>query len=368
MKRVCSLTVIFCMCLSLAGCGWFDGSYVSVKPHLESRQTLQSDTLSAVDYRSLVDALKEMIAKGTESAPIIVADYKMGSVESGMASAVENLTTMDPMGAYALERVDYELGTSGGLAALAVKITYRHTWAEIQRVRKTPNVSSAESLIADALGSFSTGVVMNVENYSTRDFTQVVEDYATAHPETVMEMPQVTEVLYGSGRSRVVELIFSYQTSRDSLRQMKQHVKPVFDAASLYVSGSGSQRQKFSQLFGFLMERFDYTLETSITPAYSLLCHGVGDSRAFATVYAAMCRAAGLDCRVVTGTCSGEPHTWNILVDSGQYFHLDLLKSHESGQFKLLRDWEMSGYVWDYSAYPACSGAADLSPIESELP
>ena len=36
-----------------------------------------------------------------------------------------------------------------------------------------------------------------------------------------MEVPQVTQVLYGTGESRVAELIFSYQTSRDALRRMQ---------------------------------------------------------------------------------------------------------------------------------------------------
>jgi len=112
-----------------------------------------------------------------------------------------------------------------------------------------------------------------------------------------------------------MELTFTYQTSRDALRQMQSQVKPVFDAASLYVSGDGEDRQKLSQLYAFLMERFDYKIETSITPAYSLLRHGVGDSRAFATVYAAMCRLAGLECMTVTGTHAGDPWTWNIVLD-----------------------------------------------------
>lgn len=69
------------------------------------------------------------------------------------------------------------------------------------------------------------------------DFTQLVRDHAEEHPETVMETPQVTAAAYGAGSSRVVELTFTYQTSRDALRQMQSQVKPVFDAASLYVSG-----------------------------------------------------------------------------------------------------------------------------------
>ncbi|MDO5401681.1 MAG: transglutaminase domain-containing protein [Eubacteriales bacterium] len=368
MKRVCTLIIIGTLCLSLAGCGWFDGSYVSVKPHWEPKQDIQSDTLSASDYLGLIDAMGEMIAKGTEEAPIVVADYRSGAVEAGMDIAVEYLMKTDPLGAYALEGVEYELGTSGGLPALAVKLSYSHTRAQIQRIRTVADIAAARQVLADALDSFATEMVVYVESYEPTDFIQAVQDYAAQYPQRVMETPQVTEVLYGSGsgRGRVVELQFSYQTSRDSLRQMKRQIQPVFDAASLYVSGSGSQRQKFSQLFGFLMERFDYTYETSLTPAYSLLSHGVGDSRAFATVYAAMCRGADLECRTVTGTCDGEPRTWNIIVDNGQYFHVDLLKSHESGQLKLSRDWEMTGYVWDYSSYPACVGAAaEEEPTEA---
>lgn len=370
MKRWC-LLLILALCLTLTGCGWFDGSYVSVTPHWEPHQDLQSDTLAASDYLDLMDAMKEMISKGTEEAPIIVADYRSGDVETGMKMAVDQLLNIDPMGAYALEKVEYELGTSGGLPALAVKLIYSHTWAQIQRIRTAPDVDSARNLIAEALDEYATEVVLFVENFAPTDFIQVVQDYADAYPERVMETPQVTEMLYGSGKSRVVELVFSYRTSRDALRQMRRQVEPVFEAASLYVSGDGSQWQKYSQLFGFLMERFDYTLETSITPAYSLLCHGVGDSQAFATVYAAMCRGAGLDCLVVTGTSSGQPHTWNIIVDNGQYFHVDLLRSHENGQLKTARDWEMTGYVWDYSAYPACSGSgggATSAPTETVAP
>jgi hypothetical protein len=64
----------------------------------------------------------------------------------------------------------------------------------------------------------------------------------------------------------------------------------------------------------------------------------VGDSRAFATVYAAMCRSAGLECMTVTGTRAGEPWTWNIILDNGGYYHVDLQRSNLSGQFRELTD------------------------------
>ena len=249
--------------------------------------------------------------------------------------------------------------------AVAVSISYRHGAMEIRTIREVSGSGEAADEIVKALNNFDAGVVLLVDDYVTMDVTQLVRDHAEKHPEAVMETPQVMAAAYGAGSSRVVEVTFTYQTGRDALRQMQSQVKPVFDAASLYVSGDGEDHQKLSQLYAFLMERFDYKIETSITPAYSLLRHGVGDSRAFATVYAAMCRLAGLECMTVTGTHAGEPWTWNIVLDAGHYYHVDLLRCSELGGYREFTDQEMSGYVWDYTAYPECPAASTAPAAET---
>lgn len=344
------MPILLIVSLLLTGCG----RYVSVTPHREQRQSGQTEIAAAADYLELLAALKATIAAGMEVTTITVADYPQESLERGIWQAVLHAQSNDPIGSYAVENIEYELGTRNGIPAVSVSITYLHNRSEILRIRKAPTQERAEIIVADALKGYSSGVVMLMEDYKTKDFTQFVQDYAQMHPQTVMETPLVSQTVYGTGKDRVVELIFTYQTSRDSLRRMQSQVQPVFDAASLYVSGDGEDKQKFSQLYAFLMERFEYKLETSITPSYSLLRHGVGDSRAFATVYAAMCRSAGLECLVVTGTRAGEPRTWNMVLDDGQYYHVDLL--HEQGNFREFTDWQMGSYVWDYSEYPACTG------------
>lgn len=361
------VSLFLALSLLLTGCGWLDGRHVSVTPHREPQQRGQTDGISASDYQGLMDALEQLISAGTESATINVADYPSDAVESGMDLALRYAESSFPIGAYAVEDIHYELGTSGGLPALAVSIDYRHSWPEIQRIRRLEDISAAEDVISGALKRYDPNVVLLLENFDNRDFDQWVQDYALEHPETVMETPQVAVGIYGQGKARVVELIFTYQNSRDVLRQMRAQVESVFNSAVLYVSGDGADKQKYSQLYVFLMERFDYTIETSITPAYSLLRHGVGDSRAFAMVYAAMCRGAGLECMTVTGTCSGEPRTWNIVLDDGHYYHVDLLRCSETGGYRELTDSEMRNYVWDYSAYPACTGAP-VPPAQETAP
>lgn len=352
MKRTIPLVLL--LSLLLSGCSWMSNSYVSVKPHQEQEQSGQLEVVVASDYLDLIYALEEMIETGTESGIINVADYPQDALEGGMMVAMRYAMESFPLGAYAVKEINYEVGNNSGMPAVAVTIAYRHSRAELQKIRHLITMNDADLVVAEALNGYAVSVVLLVENYYTVDFTQLVQDYAEAHPESVMETPQVTMGVYGRGDTRVVELTFTYQTGRDSLRQMQNQVKPVFEAASLYVSGDSADYQKYSQLYAFLMERFDYTIETSITPAYSLLRHGVGDSRAFATVYASMCRGAGMECEIVTGTRSGEPWTWNIVNDDGNYFHVDLLRCNEIGDFREFSDNDMSGYVWDYSAYPEC--------------
>lgn len=347
------LSLILALCLMLSGCGnWMDGNYVSVTPHQAQLTDAQSGSVSAANYFQLLDVLTSLVDSGTETAVINVADYTQGGVEIGMSTASRHLQRIYPLGAYAIEKIDYEIGTSGGKPAVSVNISYLHGRSEIRKIQKVQDMEGARSKIAEALANCEAGVVIQVADYESSDLAQYVEDYAEEYPDIVMEIPQVAVGTYpDAGTVRILELTFTYQTSRDVLRQMQDQVEPYFEAASLYVSGGGSDGQKYMQLYSFLMERYDYKIETSLTPAYSLLCYGVGDSEAFACVYARMCRQAGLECQVITGTKAGEPWFWNMVCDNGSYYHVDLLRSNAEDGYWERTDAGMEGYVWDYSAY-----------------
>ena len=349
--------LVLLLCLLLTGCrNVFDGEYTSVKPHQQQTASSGNQTISASNYVQLYAALVDLIEAGTEEKVISVVNYDQNRIQSDMQQAITDAFARNPIAAYAVEDIKYELGKSGGQPALAVDISYVHDRTEIRRIKQVHGVKEAVNAISAALNQCEVAIVLQIRNYKETDFVQVVEDYAFDNPQNVMELPQVTVSIYpDSGSNRVVELRFTYQTSRDSLKSMQSKVQPVFASAALYVSGDGEDREKYSQLYSFLMERYDYQIQTSITPTYSLLRHGVGDSRAFAVVYAAMCRQAGLECRVVSGTKAGESHYWNIVCDEGVYYHVDLL----TGAFRELTDGQMTGYVWDYSAYPACGVAPE---------
>jgi len=359
------VTMCLALCLLLSGCGsWMDGSYSSVKLHTDRQDHTGGEAIAVSNYNELRQAMADLVENGGETLLINVAQMNQSMVTQNMDRAVRNILEMNPIGAYAVESVEYELGTSGGQQAVAVTLKYNQNRAELRNMKEAAGMTEAQEIIADALGDCESKVIMRVNQYRSTDFEQYVRDYMEQHPQTVMEMPQLTVSTYPeTGNQRVVEIVFSYQTARDNLKNMQNRVRPLFTSAELYVSGNNADYDKYSLLYAFLMERHEYQYDTSITPAYSLLIHGVGDSRAFATVYAAMCRRAGLECTTVSGTGNGEPLFWNIICVDGVYHHLDLVDCGRNGRFLLRGDEEMSGYVWDYTANPECDPYIDPASL-----
>ena len=350
MKRKMTALLLACSLL-LTGCSWNSGSYVHVTPHQNSSGAESKYGIAVGDYLELLNVLKQLVDSAAESAVLDVTDFNQNDVENSVRLACVYVQTTYPIGAYCVENISYEVGTNSGRPAVALTIAYSRSRIEIQQIRREPGTLETAKTIRSALKNHSPRLVLLVETYSEMDFDQIVMEYARENPQILMEIPQVSVGIYGRGAGRLVELNFLYQNSRDNLNKMQKNVQQVFNASELYIT-AGPERQQYAQLYSFLMERFDYTLETSITPAYSLLYHGVGDSRAFAEVYSAMCRQSELECLVVTGTRNGEPHIWNMIRVDGRYCHVDLLRCSEEGGFRPTFDDEMDGYVWDYSDYP----------------
>ena len=355
MKRLGLMLLTIALCVALVGCGfWMDGDYVSVKSHLE--QTIQEGdgVIEVSSYTQLCGALSELVDTGAPKGVISTSSFNDGTVHFYVDTAIDHITENTPIGAYAVDSITYEVGSNRGASVVAFHISYRHDRSQILRIRQVGGMEDATAAISETMNNCDASVLLRVANYEAVNLTQFVQDYANENPDLVMETPIVNVSVYpDSGEERLIELTFTYQTSREMMRQMQQQVASVFTSAELYVEEAAQIRDVYSRLYSFLMERDEYTIQTSITPAYSLLHHGIGDSRAFANVFAAMCRRADLDCKVISGTKAGEAWCWNFVRFRGKYYHVDLLQCSQSGSFQMLSDEEMVGYDWDRSVYTA---------------
>lgn len=342
-----------CVCLFLSGCRlWTDGAYVSVTPNQSAGDNYSDGKIQVSSYQQMEDAITDMVEEGVSEAVIYVAGLSDEGLRDVIDRAIGYVVEINPIGAYAVKEITYDVGTSIGRTAVALKIAYNQNHGRILQIKQAENIDEVQTLIRAALDNCESGVVVRVNNYEDIDIVQYVQNYVNTYPQKCMEMPQVLVSSFPeTGHERVIEITLSYQTNRESLRAMQQSVKDIFKSAQLYINPGAENEEKYAQLYTFLMERYSYTMETSITPSYSLLRHGVGDSKAFATVYAAMCRQVDLDCSVISGTKAGEAWHWNVVQEGEMFFYVDLLACHDAGAFQLKTDVEMTGYVWDYSAY-----------------
>ena len=366
MKRtVFAYLLVFCLLLSGCGMG-FEGEYLWQQSHPMPDASEGGQNISVSDYDSLYAALEQAVEAGTPQVTISVALYDREDVAPDTARAVAEIRSENPIAAYAVEDIQWELGSIGGEQVLVVQLSYVYDQTQIRKIKSVENNDQAMEAIAAVLGAFESGIVLRIREYTDMDFLQLVAVYAAENPHVVMEMPEVSFSIYPeSGTDRVVELRFSYLTTREILRVMQEQVVTVVDAAVDMVSFTTEPRGKYTQMYALLVERIQTdTTETSLTPAYSLLLYGIGDSKAFATVYAAMCHQAGLECLTVVGTYNSELRYWNIVQIDGVYYHVDLLRCKEEGQFREMSDEEMEGYVWYYPAYPEC-GPAPEEPLPS---
>lgn len=353
MKRMTALIVV--LGLLLSGCSyWMNGSYSSVVPHTEPDLPVNVPSSSVANYFQTKSSLTAMIMNSSQSAVFTILYDSVQAAERDLKNAINEVCSTDPYAVYAVESIRYEMGTSNGQNAVHVQIAYFQNKVDVKTIRTVKDMEEVRALIAEQLNDCSAGVVFCCESWGQKDYVQIVTDYALKNPNKVIEEPEVTVNVYPEkGTKQIVELKFSYQTSRDSLRVMQSHVSVVFNSAQSLSNPDATAAGRCTQLYQFLMDRYPtYEISTSITPAYSLLRHGVGDERAFAVVYAAMGRNINLTCDIVTGTRDGEPWTWNVVKIDDSYYHIDLLRSLEEGQFIIYSGAEMYGYVWDYSQYP----------------
>ena len=369
MKRAV-LAGILSMCICLSGCGVLQGrDYVWQESRPLPSAPAEVRPLSAGNAEQLRAVLTTLVESGTVQATVSVARYDQTALEAELQQTMETLQREHPIAAYAVESVRCTPGTMGGERVVAVEIQYLHGKAEIQKIVRVADMQAAEVAIHEALDACEPELVLLVEQYSQRDMTQLVEDYALGNPHLVMEMPRVTACAYPEeGESRVLAMQFTYQTSREILKQMRRQVEDLFQSARFFITGYRTDEQRFNRLYIWLMQTNEHTEQTSITPAYSLLQYGIGDSRAYATVYTALCRKSNLTCMTVSGTKNGESRYWNLVCVDGMYYHLDLLQCNADGGFALRTDGQMTDYVWDYDAYPSSPDPEPIEPTEPTAP
>ena len=353
MKRTLALVLAL---LLLTGCSLTADTYQSERKHEE--KTNQAPLPAAVevsDFEEMKAAILQFISGGRETGSIRTKNYS-GNVEEDTAKAVYDATRKDPVGAFAVDYLNYNCVKIVNYYEITVDITYRNAIYEVDTIQKIRGEADIELQVQKALQNFKGRLAMRIKENQSYDINAIMQAFFAENPEKLVEIPQINVMVYpDSGPERVVEVEFAYTHTPTELRQMQKAMEESVAAAAEYIRYRDSDRSKVQLLHTYLTERFGYEQKDTPTPVYSALCEGIADSVGLAHGFAMICRRAGVECYYVTGFLGGESRVWNIVADDGDFRHVDLAECIGEGKtLSLKTDWEMGDYYWNTQEYPPC--------------
>lgn len=368
MKRMLVLLLAVLLLSGMTGCR--SAEYLHIQEHVDPfsyKETTAEETeeqrLSASDYYSLRSVLLSVMTEGTEHSEIFLDAYS-GNTENDLKRVAAYMTNYDPVGAFAIDYINYELKEDRSGASAVFDIVYRRSAGEIAAIRSVRGNDQADSAIYAALEEFAPSVTLQISGYTEEDFEQTVRAYCLAHPDKTVLCEEVSVAVYPqTGNVRVAEFHFSYDMTKDALRSTVSDTATVLTSAYNYMRYGKSAEDCATLALSYLVGRFQYQQDEAAT-VYTLLCQGISNSMSFSSAFAYLCNNADIPCRIVEGTKQDAPYDWTMIEIDGVWYHFDVSQTvlAESRVLQLKTDYEMTGYSWDREALPVCDG----TPAETE--
>ena len=211
-KRLLALALLCAFLLS--ACSMLERSYVASTPHVPfSDEDNDPSILRAETYQGLVSALLHLVGQGEETG--VIRLYQFVSITGSAASDVDRacleVTQKDPLGAWAVDYIKYDVTQTSSYYQVDVKVAYTKTPEEISRIISVTGSSAVARELRDLLPALPGEAVFRISYFSQEDSAETLEQ-AVRETYDHLEEPRpslldVTVTLYpNSGQQRVAEI------------------------------------------------------------------------------------------------------------------------------------------------------------------
>ena len=175
MKRIATAWLLV-LCLCLSGCGSFlTGEFIWEQSHYIPPVPDSGQDIVASDFAGLVRAISDGIEQGMELLTISVAQYDRDVLQADVEQATETVCRTNPVAAYAVSDVNWQIGTTAGETVLILQIQYLHDQSEIKKIQTVSDNTEAWDAIATAIDNCDSGIVLRIDNYEAQDFQLAIE-------------------------------------------------------------------------------------------------------------------------------------------------------------------------------------------------
>ena len=215
-KRILAITLLCAFLLS--GCSMLERSYVASTPHVPfSDEDNDPSILRAETYQGLVSALLHLVGQGKETG--VIRLYQFVSITGSAASDVDRacleVTQEDPLGAWAVDYIKYDVAQTSSYYEVNVKIAYTRTAEEISQVISVTGSNAVAQELRELLPALPGQAVFRISHFSQEDsadtLAQAVREAYSDLETPLPVLNDVTVTLYpDSGEQRVAEIQLSW--------------------------------------------------------------------------------------------------------------------------------------------------------------
>ena len=348
------LAVTLAVSLLLTGCSsLLEREYADIAPHNTAPTEEGDPSIRRADsYQELVNILIYLVDAGTEHETIRLY-MDSDKVEADLAAACLEVTREDPLGAYAVDFIRYDISRVVAYSQADVEIAYRRSREQVDSIVRATGVTAIRGELESALSSFAPSRTLRVSYFDgDEELIRALARQAYYNvPAAALGMPELEIYLYpDSGRQRIIEVLAAYPLEPARLEQRREALARRLEDLARPLAGLEPEELALEAAEA-IREEAEYD-PSGPSDAYSLLEEGRGDSEGLALACAALCQQLGLPCQVVQGAIGEEPRFWNIVQLPEGWRHIDLTRE-EPGP---LTDPQLEelGYVWDREGLPSC--------------
>lgn len=213
-RRRCALLLSLCALL-LGGCSMLDRSYSQVTEHQQFSDESESDSiLRAENYQGLVSAVLYLVQSGQEAGMIHLYQYTSitGTAAGDIDRAFLEVTQDDPLGAYAVDYIKYDVEQTAAYYEIDVKLAYTRTQEQIRSIVSVTGSSAIELELRELLPEQPEECVFRISYFTDSDSAESIRETAMEvyrEFDGLSALKDISVALYpDSGRQRVAEIRF----------------------------------------------------------------------------------------------------------------------------------------------------------------
>jgi hypothetical protein len=346
-RRALTLMLAAALAVTATGCSsLWERSYESVTTHVQQSTAAEDpDVLRAEDYSSLVNSLLHFVSQGDTTGTVRLYQYT-GDVESDLESACQEVLTEDPLGSYALRKIEHSYNRIVSYYECTFTFQYRRDWSEVQSISTVRSTVALREWVQQSMDSFETVVALRldfpVEESAIRE---MVRSYYYNTPSLALGYPTLYFSAYPNEEAtqKIVELRFDYSASAAILEEQR---KTVLTEGEALTEGCTGDREGLWEVYHRLSTQMTWD-ESGSDSLYDLLTGKTGNSESFSLAMLLACQSLGIDCQVIEGTRDGQTCWWNQITLDGETYELDVTAQEEETGFLHTPEEMAVTYQWE---------------------